>query len=475
MQKNTCSRLLQGPMALLNSLPRTGGGFFPSAAVAWRISQESFMKNIQIISDIKVRLSYGLSGNNRIADYLYLNNFDTKGIRYALNEVIIPGYAATYLANPDLKWETTTSRNVGLDASFMNGKVQVTVDAYLNTTRDLLITAPIPSTSGYSTQLINVGDTENKGIEFQIGAHLIRNRNFSWRVDLNSGFNRNTVKRLTREQDQELYNSGFGFSNQPADYIVRVGAPVGSMYGWVNDGFYTVDDFDWNGTSYKLKEGVVDATETLGALKPGLMKLRDLDGDGKVNTADRDIIGNATPRFTGGINQQFSYKSFDLSVFMNFKYGNSIFNANKIEFTNGYTRHTNQLAMMKNRWRTINDNLQLVTDPQELSELNKDAEIWTTLTGAGAYYPVSWAIEDGSFLRLNNVTVGYTFSPKLMSKILVKSLRVYATANNMAIWTNYSGFDPEVDTKRATPLTPGVDYSAYPRSKTLLFGLNLTL
>lgn len=455
--------------------PSNRWGFFPSVAGAWRISREDFMKNINVISDMKIRLSVGQSGNNRIADYLYQNNFNTTNIRYALNEVIIPGYAGTYLANPDLKWETTTSRNLGLDLSLLKNRIQLTFDAYNNTTKDLLITAPIPSTSGYATQLINVGDTQNKGFEFQIGAGLVNKEKFTWKLDLNMGFNKNTVKRITREQNQELYNSGFGFSNQPADYIVRVGSPVGSMFGWINDGFYKVEDFDWNGSSFTLKNGVADATPTLGAIKPGQMKLKDLNGDGVVNTEDRDIIGNSNPKFIGGINQQFTFWNFDLSVFLNFKYGNSIFNANKIEFTNGYTKHTNQLAIMKDRWRTVDENLNLVTDPNQLAELNKDAKIWTTLTGNGAYYPVSWAIEDGSFLRLNNITLGYSFSPSLLSKVKIKSLRVYGTVNNLAIWTNYSGFDPEVDTKRSTPLTPGVDYSAYPRSKMLLFGINLSL
>lgn len=455
--------------------PDNRWGFFPSGAFAWRVSREKFMKNINVVSDMKFRLSYGVSGNNRIADYLYQYNFDTQGIRYALNETIIPGYAATYMANPDLKWEATTSRNIGLDVDLFKSKLQVTIDAYINTTKDLLVNAPIPSSSGYTTQLINIGNTENRGVEVQIGTNIINTKSFTWKVDFNTGFNRNTVKKLAREQNQEFYNSGFGVSNQPSDYIIKVGEPVGSMYGWISDGFYTVDDFDWNGTSYTLKPDVANSTPTLGLVRPGTMKLKDLNGDNLVDTEDKSIMGNAAPKFSGGINQQFTFKSFDLSVFLNFKYGNDIFNANKIEFTNGYTKYTNQLEVMKDRWRSYDENFQLVTDPQALAELNKDAKIWSTFTGAGAFYPISWAVEDGSFLRVNNITLGYTFSSKLLSKIKVKSLRIYSTLNNVAIWTNYSGYDPEVDTMRRTPLTPGVDYSAYPRSKTYLFGLNLTL
>lgn len=449
-------------------------GLFPSGAFAWRMSREKFMKDVNIISDLKFRLSYGVAGNNRISDYLYQYNFDTQGIGYALNETLIPGYAAIYMANPNLKWETTTSRNVGFDVDLYKGKLQLTLDAYLNTTRDLLVNAPVPSSSGYATQLINIGNTENRGIEMQIGANIINKKYFTYKVDFNIGVNRNKVKKLARAQDQEFYSSGY-MGNQPSDYIVQVGKPVGSMYGWVSDGFYTVDDFDWNGATYTLKTDVADATAVLGTIRPGMMKLKDLTNDNKVTTDDRTIIGNATPKFTGGINQQFMFKRFDLSVFVNFKYGNNIFNANKIEFTNGYTKHTNMLGIMKDRWRNYDENFQLITDPQALAERNKDAKIWTALTGPGAFYPVSWAVEDGSFLRVNNISIGYTFSSKLLSKIAVKSLRLYTTLNNVAIWTNYSGYDPEVDTKRATPLTPGVDYSAYPRSKTYLFGLNLTL
>ncbi|OQP42723.1 SusC/RagA family protein [Niastella yeongjuensis] len=466
-------------------------GYFPSGAIAWRISQEKFMDAlVPLISDLKLRVSYGQVGNNRIGDYLYLTSFTTSA-QYGLNDQVSPGYASQDLANKNLKWETTTSRNIGIDIALFKSRLQLTADLYRNTTNDLLINVPISTVSGYTTQLQNVGATSNKGIELQLNAVLVRNKNFSWTSGFNISFNRNRIEKLSNRQSYYLQNSGFGVSGQPADYIVQVGQPVGAMYGYVSDGFYKVSDFDYDKSTgqYTLKSGVVDDTKTVGIPQPGWMKLKDVTGDNMVDDNDRTIIGNANPRFTGGFNQQLSYKNFDLSVFVNFVYGNKIFNANKVEFTNAYGRNTNMLAMMQNRWKTIDNDgnvvqklvtvggQQVVTGipPEQLEELNKNASMWIPLTGTGAFYPTSWAMEDGSFLRINNITVGYTLPAKIMSRAKIARLRIYATVNNLAVLTSYSGYDPEVNTRRATPVTPGVDYAAYPRSRAFIAGLNLSL
>lgn len=465
-------------------------GYFPSGSVAWRISQEDFMKDIPLISDMKLRLSYGSSGNDRIDDYLFMNVYKGNA-KYALNEEIIPGYAVEELANKNLVWETTVSKNIGLDLSLLRNRIQLTVDAYQNKVHDLLIRVPIPSTSGFTSQLQNIGRTANKGLEFQITATPVSNRNFSWNTNFNMAFNRNKIEKISDRQDFYFQNSGFGISGQPADYIVQVGQPVGAMYGFVSDGFYTTDDFDYDAATsrYTLKAGMTDVSGVIGIAQPGWMKLKDLDGNHVIDENDKTIIGNANPKFTGGLNQQFTYKNFDMSIFVNFVVGNDVYNANKIEFTNAYSSYANSLDMVSNRWKTIDQNgnriqqvetiggQQYVTGvaPEILSAINKDASMWIPISGTGAWYPTSWAMEDGSFLRINNITLGYTFPTKLVNRFKINKLRVYGTVNNLAVFTNYSGYDPEVNTRRAIPVTPGVDYAAYPRSKTFIFGLNLSL
>jgi hypothetical protein len=182
----------------------------------------------------------------------------------------------------------------------------------------------------------------------------------------------------------------------------------------------------------------------------------------------------AQPDYFGGLNQQFTYKNFDLSIFLNFQGGNDVVNANRLEFTNAYTPNSNMLAVMNDRWRNVNDEGQVVTDPAELAKINANATIWSPSTAANAFTLHSWAVEDGSFLRINNVALGYNFPASITKKLKIQKLRVYATGSNLAVFTNYSGYDPEVSTRRSTPVTPGVDYSAYPRSRTYIAGVNLT-
>jgi TonB-linked SusC/RagA family outer membrane protein len=463
-------------------------GFFPAGAVAWRISREDFMKSLTVVSDLKLRLSYGLSGNNRIGNNLYERNFTTSGIEYALDGGRTPGVAATNLAYTDLRWESTTSRNIGLDLALFDSRLQVTADAYLNHTFDLLVTQPITATSGYTSQLRNIGKTSNRGLELQFTGTVVQKPEFSWTATYNMGFNSNRVEDLGGQPYLPGINSGWT-SDTGQDYWVAPGQPVGLMYGYVSDGWYTVDNFNatqaasgaW---SYVLKEGVPNnngvvadnsGTVVNGAAQPtpGAMKFKDLNGDGVVDTQDRTIIGNANPKFTGGLNQQFTYKGFDASVFLNFVYGNDIYNANKIDFTSQYLPNQNALGIMRDRWRTVNAEGAVVSDPDGLRELNKNAKIWRPTRGR--YLLHSWAIEDGSFLRVNNVTLGYTLPKALTTRAKIQQLRFYVTLNNLYTFTKYSGFDPEVNTRRGTPLTPGVDYAAYPRSRAFLFGLNLSL
>ena len=462
-------------------------GYFPSGSLAWRISREDFMSGVKFINDMKVRASYGEAGNNRITPYLYLTQFNSNS-QYGLNDVLTTGYIPAALTNQNLKWETTVSRNLGLDASMFNDRLSFSIDVYNNATRDLLVAVPVPSTSGYTTQIQNVGSTSNKGVEVQLNGAVMQKRAFNWTANFNISFNKNKITSLG-SQTKYLQNSGWAGSNNPPDFIVKVGEEVGTMYGLVNDGFYTLNDFDYNAATrtYILKAGVPNAQGvTSVAPQPGGIKFRDLNGDGIISSdSDRTVIGHAQPKFFGGLTQQFTYKNFDFSIFINFQYGNKVYNFNKLEFTSGYSPGANLLAFMNNRWRTIDDNgvvyqqvkngAVIGASPDSLSTLNKNASIWMPLVGASAssFQPQSWAVEDASFIRINNITLGYTLPSKITKRIKISRLRVYATVNNVAVITGYSGYDPEVSTRRSTPVTPGVDYSAYPRSRSYVAGINL--
>ena len=452
--------------------------YFPSASFAWRVSKEKFMDGLSsVINDLKFRVSYGEAGNNRIADFLYVTQFATN-TQYWLNDQMITGFSPTGLANKNLVWETTISRNLGLDASFLKNRIQMSLDVYKNTTENLLIAVPVPTSSGYTTQIQNVGSTENRGIEIQINATPIAKKDFTWTANFNISFNKNEITALSTYQDFYLQASGWGVGSTAADFIVKVGEPVGSIRGFITDGYYTLDDFDYNSGNgtYTLKASQPNNIGVTSlAPYPGRLKYKDLDGNGIIDDADRTIIGSAQPDYFGGLNQQFTYKNFDMSIFLNFQVGNKVINANRLEFTNAYTPNSNMLAIMNDRWRTVNAEGQVVTDPTDLAKLNVNAKIWSPSTSSNSFMLHSWAVEDASFLRINNISLGYNFPASITQKMRIKKLRIYGTISNLAVFTNYSGYDPEVSTRRATPVTPGVDYSAYPRSTTYIAGVNLTL
>lgn len=460
-------------------------GYFPAGSFAWRVKNEKFLINSSFISDLKLRFGYGRVGNNRINDYLYLTNFANDGrYYYGINNTAVIGYYPTSLVNPGLQWEATENRNYGFDISFAR-RVDLSVDIYNNTSSKLLLNVPIAPTFGYSTQLQNIGKTSNKGVEVQLNMGIVRKKDFTWNTNFNISFNKNKIIGLGVNQTQFFPGASWGVSGQPTDYIEKIGYPVGSIYGLVTAGYYTTGDFDYNpGTGvYTLRAGVPSNASIIGTVMPGSIKFADLNGDGVVDiNNDRTIIGDPTPKCTGGLSNQIAYRNWDMSFFMNFSIGNDIYNANKIELTNSYSVYSNMLTVMKDRYMTIlpdgttalsvNGSGQAVgIAPDLLSELNKNAKIWQPLRSSGAFYPHSWAIEDGSFLRLNNVTLGYTFPVKKLLGLHMSKLRAYFTGNNLAILTKYSGYDPEVSV-RSNPLTPGLDYSAYPKSRSFIFGVN---
>lgn len=471
--------------------PGNRWGYFPAASLAWRVSDEDFLKGSKLISDLKLRASYGEAGNNRIPNDSWRLLFAPSTNRsYGAGDINQPYYNIrnSSLPNPNLKWETTISRNLGLDFGLFKNRLTGTLDIYKNTTKDLIINNDIPPQTGFTSQQINIGQTSNQGIELALTGVIYQGRNFKLSGLFNIGRNIPKIDKLDGN-DNRSYQSNWAGTDLKTqdDYRLITGRTIGLMYGYVNDGFYKPEDFEsYNATTrqYVLKQGVANSGSLLGGsigVRPGTMKLKDLDGDGLV-TADKDrqIIGSAIAKHSGGFGLNANYKAFDFSTFFNWVYGNKIYNTGRIAF-NMYYRTTfgNMLntSNYENRYKYINDQGGLVTDLAELAELNKNATIWSPFS-MGTASPVfsDDAVEDGSFLRLTNLTVGYTTPTKLARKLGISSIRVFGTVYNAFIWTKYRGYDPEVSVTRSgsySALTPGVDYSGYPKSRTYTIGLNV--
>ncbi|MDN5287178.1 MAG: TonB-dependent receptor plug [Mucilaginibacter sp.] len=455
-------------------------GYFPSAAFAWRVINENFMHDVSAISDLKLRLSYGSSGNNRIDDYLSLSLLQAGN--YPLNNANVTTASAATLANPNLRWETTTTRNIGVDVGLLDQRIQLTVDAYYNRTSNLLLNAAIPALSGFNTELINVGATSNKGLEFTLSTVNVHNKSFQWNSNFNISFNRNKVLALTSgETTRYVYSwsngvAGGGGINAlgETDYVVQVGAPVGQMYGYRSDGLYRVEDFNYNATAktYTIKPGIPYDPNYVP--QPGYIRYADLNNDGKITSADRTVIGNAQPKFTGGLNNTFSYKGIDLSVFVNWSVGGKIYDANRLYGTMTQNTYPNTFAYAADRWMTIDASGQRVTDPTQLAAMNQGKN-YPAYNGAGTALRLDDRfIENGSFLRISNVTLGYRLPKQWLSKVKLASARVYITGNNLHLFSHYSGYDPEVSVANSSRLTPGVDFGGYPRVRSFLAGLDVS-
>lgn len=461
--------------------PENRWGYFPAASVAWKISEENFLKDSKTISEMKLRLGYGLSGNNRIGAFLYDTFFTTSSdFGYAFDTNVTPGATTgNIMANPKVKWESAASKNIGLDFGLFKGRVYGTLDLYQTDTKDLLLLAKIPQTTGYEYQYQNSGSTENKGIEFSLGTSIINKENFSWNIDANISSNRNTIKSLgnSASASADYYYYPSGWQNNLNDFLVKVGKPVGTYWGYITAGRYEINDFDYNPATqvYTLKSGIASSAAVANgakAVQPGDLKLQDLNGDGVIDNDDMTDLGNAQPKFYGGFTQTFKYKNWDMSMVFNFSVGSKVYNANKIEYSTQYLyKDNNMLAEIADRWLWFNESGIKVNDPNELAALNANTTMWTP--PAGAYFLHSYGIEDGSFLRLNNITLGYSISKNISKQLGISNLRLYFTMNNVFTITGYSGYDPEANTRR-NPLTPGVDYAAYPRSRFILSGIDIT-
>ena len=456
-------------------------GYFPSAAIAWRISSEPFMKGAsKWLDDLKLRFSYGTAGNNNIPVGQLSQTYELKTSTW------VNGYNSFWapsktMANPDLKWETTITRNVGLYFTLFGGKLSGSVEAYLTTTKDLLIAFPVGGT-GYDNQYRNMGKTENKGLEITATWHAFNKKNYGLDINANIGFNKNKIKDLGAMEDFG-WNSRWASTEIGQDYWLAVGQPVGQIRGYQNAGRYEVSDFegyDAKTGKWILKEGVADATPVIGTVRPGSLKIVDQPteeggkGNGTIGEEDNVIIGDVNPDFTGGFGINARAYGFDLSAQFNFSVGNEVYNANKIEFTStGKYQYRNMITEMADgvRWTNLNEDGTLCNDPVKLAEMNKNTTMWSPYMSKMVL--TDWAIENASFLRLNTLSLGYTLPTSLTKKAGVNSLRFYVTAYNVFTITDYSGVDPESDCIRTTSLTPCVDYSGYPRSRSFVVGLTL--
>ncbi len=486
-------------------------GFFPAAAFGWRISEEPFMeKTKNWLSNLKFRLSYGTAGNNRISNAMFETTYKaySSSKYYGAGNQQNPHYTLNnaQLANPDLKWETTITRNVGLDFGFFRERISGSIDFYWNTVKDLLVEVPVTAI-GYTSMQQNIGETSNKGVELTLNAVALQHKDYSLNFNFNIGLNQNKVEKLSNGVTSMSFNSG-GFSTDMRgadDYRVIVGEPLGLVWGLQYDGVYGVDDFetyvDGNGQTqfqfdssgrYILKEGVVNNTYgtagSRGGLRPGSPKYKDLNGDGVIDADnDRTIIGKTQPKFTGGFGINATYKWFDFSANFNYVVGNEVYNMDKMVSSQSYR---NQWAALRqemtpvtlggNAWTYLDQATgQIITDYATLKSMNANATIWSPTTMSDNNpVPCSYFIEDGSFLRLQNVTLGFTFPQEWTKKFACSQFRVYCTLNNVFCLTNYTGYDPEVNSairgSKTSGLTPGADFSAYPKSFAWTVGANIT-
>lgn len=439
--------------------PNHRWGFFPSGAVAWRMSKEDFMRRVKFVSDLKLRASWGLTGNNRVGDFsrwpaMSISDYYSFDLSEP-SEALVP----TAMGNRDLTWETTEQVDVGLDLRLFRNRVSLTMDWYQKTTRDLLLNANVPYSSGYTSVYKNIGKVRNRGLEFSLNTINVRTRNFEWSSDFNISFNRSRVLELADGEKNLLSKISFtGDFNATYLYLAQVGRPMAQFYGVQWDGVYGYDDFDIDKSGkYVLKNSVPTNGNERTAIQPGDIKYVDQNGDGVVNDRDMVVIGRCEPIHTGGFNNNFIYKDLSLSVFFQWRYGSDVMNANRIIFEGNYAnKNINQFKTYVDRWSPDNQD-------------SKNFRIGGR--GPSGVYS-SKTIEDGSFLRLKTVQLAYSFPKKWMKEIHLNTIQVYISGENLWTWTAYSGLDPEVSTKNSA-LTPGFDYSAYARNRIFTAGVKI--
>lgn len=429
-------------------------GFFPSFSAAWRVSEEAFMKDIHWISNFKVRLGWGTVGNDRISNYLSLDLYTAN--KYGVGSNTTTVLTPKQLKNSNLKWEGSTTTNLGLDLGFFDNRLNVTADFFIKNTKNLLLAQSLAQETGFDSQMQNVGKIRNKGIELSFNSTNIQTRDFTWQSNFNISFIKNTLESLASGVESMYTRTGFDSNFTEYDYIATVGQSLGLIYGYEFDGIYQSSDFYITPDGKQVLKSGITNNARYGTVKPGVVKYKDQDGDGVITTADRTIIGNAMPKWYGGFTNTFNYKGIDLSFMLQFNYGNDIYNATRLYATQTRSGRRNMLAEVTDRWSPTNASNKV---PSQDGYISNDV--------------YSRFVEDGSFLRLKNITLGYSLPHKWIRNIHVSKLRVYATAQNLFCITGYSGYDPEVNSASNNPMTPGLDWGAYPKSRVFTFGIDL--
>lgn len=412
-------------------------GTFPSFSAAWRMSDEDWFIKDSWISDIKLRAGYGVTGNQNIGNYSYASSFYT-GV-YSFNENQVSTLVASKMPNPNVHWEEVQQTNVGADLGFLKNRIRLTIDLYNKNTNDMLVLMEVPVSSGYSdvdVPSINAGNVNNKGFEVVLSGDIFDKKDFTWTSDFNISYNKNRI--ISLNSSTPNYYGSVEMSGNTRVHME--GYPIGSFYGYVMDGiFQNQEEID----NWAVQVGGVSA--------PGDIKFRDLDNNGIIDDDDRTIIGNPFPDFTFSINNTLRYKNFDAEIFLQGVTGNDVFNANRI-YQEGMSVAFNQYATVLDRWTGEGTSNSM---PRAIySDPNKNVRSSTRF------------IEDGSYLRLKTVSIGYTLPKRLMKKIGMSTARLYLTGQNLLTLTNYSGFDPEVG-------LDGFDMGTYPVTRSCSLGINV--
>lgn len=430
-------------------------GYFPSFSGAWRLSEEKFMKEFRFISNLKLRLGWGTVGNDRISNYLSMDLYEQS--KYGVGNGMVTVLTPKQIKNENLKWEGSTTTNLGVDLGFLDNRLNVTADFFIKNTKDLLLAQSLAHVTGFSSQYQNIGKIQNKGIELNINSVNFQTRNFSWQTDFNISFIRNELKSLQQGVSTMYSRTGFHGDFTGYDYVARVGSSLGLIYGYEFDGVYQTSDFNVtpNG-GMELKPGITNNTHYGAKVAPGVVKYKDQNGDGDITPEDRTVIGNTIPKWYGGITNTFNYKGVDMSFMFQFNYGNDIYNATRLYATMSMNERTNQLAEVADRWTPTNASNKV---PSAKGYVKNEL--------------YSRYVEDGSFIRLKNITLGYTLPVQWTKKAFISKVRVYGSAQNLFCISGYSGYDPEVSTMSGNPMTPGVDWGAYPKSRVITFGLDV--
>ncbi len=415
----------------------TKWGYFPSASAGWRLTEEDFMKSVKWIDNLKLRLSYGVTGNNLIPNYGSVGLLGQSQYAWGVNAE--PGLYVNTIANPDLKWEKTGQWDLGLNVGLFANRIYLEADYYQSVTRDMLLNVPVPAITGFTSQLTNIGKLQNKGFEFLISTkNLIGD--FKWNTDFNISTNRNKVMELGPD-GAPIYSNNWGSTK------TEIGQPIANFYGYIFDGVF-------------MNQNELNSYPHAALATPGDPRIRDVNGDGKIDANDRTTIGNAQPDFTFGLTNTFKYKGFDFSFTLQGQVGNEIMNS-QARFSKTYNGGRNQYAVVANYWKSA-------SDPGD-GTFFKPMLTYNALQSAFSSY---W-VEDGSFLRIRNVQFGYNLPARAISWSHMASARVYVNAENLYVLTHYHlGFDPE-NSVFASGLDLGNDYGATPMPRTVTMGVKI--